>query len=243
MEDGEEQKQRHDDASSCPANITHVIFDMDGLLLDTEKFYTVSQEKILSNYGKTFDWSLKAKMMGKKALDAGQIFVKETGLEGILSAEEFIKQREAILHDLFPWSELMPGVERLVLHLHACRVPMAIATSSHRRHFDLKTLKHQELLSHMHHVVVGDDPAVKHGKPAPDIFLAAAQQFQDPNLKPHQILVFEDAPTGVEAARAADMHVVMVPDENLDKTLCKRADQVLSSLLDFKPSDWGLRPF
>ena len=92
-------------------NVTSRIMFMAVLYLptDTEKFYTVVQEKILAEYGKTFDWSLKAKMMGKKALEAGAIFVEDTGLTGILTPEEFIKRREAMLHAMFPDSELMPG--------------------------------------------------------------------------------------------------------------------------------------
>jgi beta-phosphoglucomutase-like phosphatase (HAD superfamily) len=98
-------------AASCYNRlISHVLFDMDGLLLDTEKFYTVVQEQILADYGKKFDWTLKAKMMGKKALEAGKILVQQTGLDGILSPEDFIKRREAMLHDMFPDSDLMPGI-------------------------------------------------------------------------------------------------------------------------------------
>ncbi|KAJ6435496.1 hypothetical protein OIU84_000647 [Salix udensis] len=89
--------------------ITHVIFDMDGLLLDTEKFYTEVQEIILARYNKTFDWSLKAKMMGKKAMESARIFVEETGISDSLSAENFLVEREAMLQNLFPTSDLMPG--------------------------------------------------------------------------------------------------------------------------------------
>ncbi|KAG0565347.1 hypothetical protein KC19_8G184100 [Ceratodon purpureus] len=220
--------------------ITHVLFDMDGLLLDTEKFYTVVQEKILADYGKTFDWSLKAKMMGKKALEAGQIFIQDTGLTGLLTPEEFIQRREVMLHAMFPESDLMPGAERLIRHLHAKNIPMAIATSSHRRHFELKSTKHGPLFSLMHHVVTGDDPSVVHGKPAPDIFLVAADRFEDPDLKVANVLVFEDAPSGVAAAHAAGMPVVMVPDPNLATSLCQEADQVLASLNDFDYAHWGL---
>ncbi|CAM6105318.1 unnamed protein product [Calypogeia fissa] len=232
-----------DEVCTRDRSITHVLFDMDGLLLDTEEFYTVVQQKILERFGKEFNWSLKSKMIGKKALEAGQILVKELGLEGVITPEEFVAEREAMLESMFPNTELLPGAERLVRHLHAHGVPMAIATSSHRRHFELKTMKHGELISLMHHVVVGDDPAVTKGKPSPEIFLTAFARFQEPHLTTYQVLVFEDAPSGVAAARAANMPVVMVPDARLDPKLHEGADQVLSSLLDFDPGFWGLPPF
>lgn len=54
-------------------HITHVVFDMDGLLLDTEIFYTQAQQKVLDQFGKQFTWDLKAKQMGKKALESAQV--------------------------------------------------------------------------------------------------------------------------------------------------------------------------
>ncbi|KAI5405070.1 DL-glycerol-3-phosphatase [Lathyrus oleraceus] len=223
--------------------ITHVVFDMDGLLLDTEKFYTEVQEIILARYNKTFEWSLKAKMMGMKAIEAAKVFVEETGISDSLSAEQFLVEREEMLRSLFPTSELLPGVSRLLKHLHAKGVPIAVATGSHRRHFELKTQRHGEMFSLMHHVVLGDDPEVKQGKPSPDVFLAAAKRFEGGPVDPNNILVFEDAPSGVLAAKNAGMSVVMVPDSRLDKSFHGAADQVLKSLLDFNPSEWGLPPF
>ncbi|KAI4971346.1 hypothetical protein ZWY2020_002260 [Hordeum vulgare] len=82
------------------ASISHVIFDMDGLLLDTEGFYTEVQERILARYGKVFDWSLKAKMMGKKAAESARIFVDECGLAGLLTPEQFLEEREGMLQEL-----------------------------------------------------------------------------------------------------------------------------------------------
>eukprot|EP00897_Mesotaenium_endlicherianum_P001482 jgi/Mesen1/1361/ME000013S00853 len=222
--------------------ITHVIFDMDGLLLDTEKFYTEVQAKILARFGKPFSWDLKAKMMGKKAMEAAQVLVEEMQLEGQLTPEEFLHEREAMLGDLFPNSETMPGAERLIRHLHAHNIPMCIATSSHKTFFEMKSQKHAELFSLMRHVVVGDDPAVAKGKPAPDIFLAAASRFQE-RPTADTCLVLEDAPSGVQAARAAGMGVVMVPDPELDRQLCQEADQIISSLNDFDPTHWGLPTF
>uniref|UniRef100_A0A0A9DV18 glycerol-1-phosphatase n=1 Tax=Arundo donax TaxID=35708 RepID=A0A0A9DV18_ARUDO len=209
---------------------------------DTEGFYTEVQEKILARYGKVFDWSLKAKMMGKKAAESARIFVDECGLAGLLTPEQFLEERESMLQELFPSCTKLPGVLRLIHHLHANGIPMAVATGSHKRHFALKTQNHQEMFSLMHHVVMGDDPEVKAGKPSPDIFLAAMRRFEG-NVEPSKCLVFEDAPSGVAAAKNAGMSVVMVPDPRLDVSYHQGADQVLRSLLDFKPSEWGLPPF
>nr|POE96037.1 (dl)-glycerol-3-phosphatase 2 [Quercus suber] len=84
---------------------------------------------------------------------------------------------------------------------------------------------------------------VKQGKPSPDIFLAASKRFEGGPVDSHKFLVFEDAPSGVNAAKNAGMSVVMVPDPRLDSSYHATADQVLSSLLDFNPDDWGLPPF
>ncbi|CAN8273884.1 unnamed protein product [Cochlearia groenlandica] len=230
-------------AAGSRGSITHVIFDMDGLLLDTEKFYTEVQEKILARYNKTFDWSLKAKMMGRKAIEAAKLFVEECGISDSLSPEDFIVERESMLQDLFPTSDLMPGASRLLRHLYGKGVPICIATGTHTRHYELKTQRHRELFSLMHHIVRGDDPEVKQGKPAPDGFLAASRRFEDGPVDPRKALVFEDAPSGVMAAKNAGMNVIMVPDPRLDKSYCNVADQVLASLLDFKPEEWGLPPF
>lgn len=77
---------------------------------------------------------------------------------------------------------------------------------------EIKMSKHQELFSFFTHKVMGSsDPDVKAGKPSPDIFFVACERFTD-SPKPENCLVFEDAPNGVKAARAAGMQVVMVPD-------------------------------
>ncbi|EPS72999.1 hypothetical protein M569_01760 [Genlisea aurea] len=225
-------------------SISHVIFDMDGLLLDTEKFYTEVQEIILARYDKTFDWSLKAKMMGKKAIEAAHVFVEESGISESLSPQQFLQEREAMLQKLFPTSQLMPGAAALVRHLGANGIPICVATGSQRSHFELKTQRHGDVFSLMNHIVLGDDPEVKQGKPSPDVFLAAAGRFEGGGPADRRsILVFEDAPSGVTAAKNAGMSVVMVPDPRLDSSFHQMADQVVESLLDFDPAEWGLPPF
>ncbi|KAF5203868.1 (DL)-glycerol-3-phosphatase [Thalictrum thalictroides] len=100
----------YDVISTKRASITHILFDMDGLLLDTENLYTQVQEKILARFGKTFDWPLKVKMMGKKSLESAQIFVEDSGISDSLTPEQFLIQREDMLDHLFPTCKQMPGL-------------------------------------------------------------------------------------------------------------------------------------
>lgn len=96
-----------------------------------------------------------------------------------------------------------PDAERLIAHLSRHGVPMCVATSSTRHGYALKTTQHEALFSAFQHVTTGDD--VTRGKPAPDIFLAAAAAFLPAAQAGEMCLVFEDAPSGVEAAKAAGM--------------------------------------
>ena len=221
--------------------VSHLLFDMDGLLLDTETAYTVVQQQIAACHGKEFTWTLKSKMMGQKAIEAAQIFVTELDLEDVLTPEDLLIQREAALDEMFPKSQLLPGVERLLHHLKAHKIPFSLATSSHQRHFELKTTNHRELFSLFDHITTGD--AISKGKPAPDIFLFAAEKWAPAPTDLSKVLVFEDAPSGVAAAKAAGMMCVMVPDPQLDTALHQGADEVLESLLEFDPVKYGLPPF
>jgi pseudouridine-5'-monophosphatase len=218
--------------------VTHVIYDMDGLLLDTEPFYTEVTQAIVSRYGRTFDWSVKSRMIGKKAGDSARTLVEALDLP--ITPEEYLREREVMLAELFPKAQPMPGARRLTEHLARNGVPQAVATSSHRRDFELKMTGHREWFASFQCVVLGDDPAVKRGKPAPDIFLAAAGRMK---AKPERCLVLEDAPSGVEAARAAGMPVVAVPNPNMDTAAFGRVNQILPSLEFFDPAYWGLPPF
>ncbi|MBZ5496693.1 MAG: HAD-IA family hydrolase [Acidobacteriia bacterium] len=223
----------------APRNhVTCVIYDMDGLLLNTEPFYTKASQLIAARYGKVFDWSVKSRMIGQRAADSARIFTEALGLP--MTPAEYLLARQAVLEELFPQAEPMPGAIRLTEHLHQHGVLQAVATSSDQRHFGLKTSRHQRWFGIFDCIVIGDDPAVCEGKPAPDIFLITAERLR---ISPSACLVFEDSPVGVEAARAAGMSVIAVPDPHLKPEIFQAADQVLRNLNEFEPAAWGLPPF
>ena len=215
--------------------ITHVLYDLDGLLLDTEPFYTEVTQSIVSRYGHTFDWSIKSRMIGKKASESARILVEALKLP--ITPDDYLREREVLLATLFPKAQPMPGAQRLTRHLAKCGVPQAVASSSNQREYRLKTSQHGTWFALFQCIVLGDDPEVRHGKPAPDIFLVTAARL---GAAPAQCLVLEDAPAGVESARAAGMSVVAVPNPAMSRDVFAAADQILPSLESFDPTTWGL---
>ncbi len=217
--------------------ITHIIYDNDGLLLDTEPFYTTAHEMMAARYGKVFDWTVKSKMIGLRAEDSANVLIQSLQLP--MSVPEYLEARKDILAGLFPGAEPLPGAVRLTMHLHKAGVPQAVATSSDRFNFDLKILRHQEWFRIFECVVTGDDPEIKQGKPDPDIFLVTAERL---NAPPAQCLVFEDSPAGIDAARAAGMFTIAVPDPHMDDSAYPHAHQIIRNLNDVDLSSWGLPP-
>ncbi len=217
--------------------ITHIIFDMDGLLLDTEPFYTEAHKILAARYGKIFDWSVKSKMIGLPSHSSARIMINALQLP--LSVEEYLEMRAPLLEELFPKAEPMPGAVQLTRRFHRLAIPQAVATSSTRHHFNLKSRRHKEWFKIFNFVITGDDPAIKKGKPNPDIFLLAARMLQ---ASPKYCLVFEDSPAGIEAAGAAGMKTVAVPDPNMPDKAFGGAHQIIRSLHDFDFSSWEFRP-
>jgi len=216
-------------------DITHVIWDLDGTLLDTEPSYLAAIGAIAATHGREFTAEIRQQMMGRPSPVAARIFVEALGLP--LTPEEFIATRDIALETMFRDCLPMPGARALSDHLRLHGVPQAIATSSSRRTLPYKIVRHEEWFATFGAVVTGDE--VEHGKPAPDIFLRAAAQI---GASPASTLVFEDSPLGVAAALAAGMHVVATPEE-IFRDRVGDAHLVLTSLEEFMPEAWGLPPF
>ena len=215
--------------------ITHLIYDFDGLLLDTEPIYCRVNEMIARRYGKTFTRSLHRKIMGRQAMECAQILVEDLALP--LTAEEHLQARDALIFDMLPEALPMPGAKEMTRRFYELGVKQAIATSSAAVTFNLKTQHYQDWLTIFDVIVLGSDPEVVCSKPAPDSFLVAAKRLK---ADPARCLVFEDSPAGVKAGKRAGMSVVAVPAAHMDRALYSEADEVLTELAEFEPTRWQL---
>ncbi|MPZ15832.1 MAG: HAD-IA family hydrolase [Chloroflexi bacterium] len=223
-------------AGPMKAEIQSVIFDLDGLLLDTELIFRRVDSEAYAIYGGVVTDELRQQALGLTHEAKDQLFVNRLGLPVL--PEAMSQLRAKMLEEEFRLAELMPGAGSLVATLTSSSVPLAVASSSTAAAIRLKLQRHQTITASMSAMVGCDHPRVALPKPAPDIFLAAAFEL---GVDPRHCLVFEDAPSGVEAAVAAGMWVVAVPDPALPPhPALAHAHQLLLSLLAFEPTDWGL---
>jgi pseudouridine-5'-monophosphatase len=217
-----------------PRPARYVIFDLDGVLLDTEPLYTRATQQVVSPFGKVFDWSVKGDIIGRDALDGARHAVRVLNLP--ISPEEYLSRREPILRELFREAEEYPGARQFVEELARRGVPMAIATSSEHELCHIKIARHP-WFSVFSAVVCGDDRRIESLKPAPDIFLVAATELR---AAPEDCVVFEDSPAGVEAALRAGMLVVALPDPGMERSRYAAAHIVIRGFGDIRPEDLGL---
>ena len=179
--------------------------------------------------------------MGKRRADMIENMIELYDLP--MTTEELNDEYSSLVEPMYSQCKMLEGAARLIRHLKAKGIPIAVATSSSSETLAEKTKSHRKVFDLFHHVVTGSHSELKNGKPAPDIFLICAQLFDDPPIEPKKVLVLEDAPNGIQAAFEAGMQSVMVPHKNLAPQYALQATQVIHSLLDFHPEDFGLPPF
>jgi HAD superfamily hydrolase (TIGR01509 family) len=205
--------------------LSAVIFDLDGMLADSEPWWSQIDAKLLAKYGVTYRGEHHRNVVGVSYRLAVEFYKKAFGLS--VPTEEMMRRRGEIATEFFANRVgLFPKVEEVLQELLRMKLHLAVATSSvgaSARPF----LDRHQLTGFFEVIVTGEE--VERGKPAPDIYLRAADKL---GIPADACVVVEDALPGVAAAKAANMRVVAIPDQRFvdPDEYEKKADSVLRSL-------------
>lgn len=206
--------------------IKAIIFDMDGLLIDSEMVSYKCYRDLIESYGFKFTLEEYIKDYPGKQLITSLNFIKDHyhldyDIEKII---DLFHERETkyIEED---GVDLKPGAKELLKYLKEHHYKTIIATSS-REERALSLLEKHHVMKYMDGIVYGHE--VKHGKPAPDIFLKACEKL---NVLPNEALVLEDSEAGIDSAYQAHIPVICIPDlKEPDEVHKNRTACLLSSL-------------
>lgn len=207
-----------------------VIFDMDGLLIDSEPLWEKAEADFLLAHNRKFSHEIACRTTGLRLDELIPAMKKYYDFEG----EDVSLGREIISH-LFRHFEkgipVLPGAQQALASLHGT-LPLALASSSSRR-----VINHVLDLNDWHRYfnIVCSGEEVRKGKPAPDVFLLAANRL---GVAPSRCVVFEDSLNGVKAAKAAGMRCIAIPCASRfqDSEFEGLADRIIPSL-EFLPAD------
>ncbi|HEU4979498.1 MAG TPA: HAD family phosphatase [Solirubrobacteraceae bacterium] len=210
-----------------------VIFDNDGLLLDTEQAWTRAEVVLFGRRGRAFTADHKRYMLGSSPQAGARKLEEMLELPGQGTALH--EELEAlVMEEVGRGAPAMPGAPELVAELRERGVPVGLASNSKREFVDC-ALRHAGMDELFDASLAGDE--VAHPKPAPDIYLGVAERL---GVAPADCVALEDSHTGVAAARAAGMLVIGVP--SFPGVELPEADIVAASLLDARVHETlGLR--
>ncbi|MBX3439023.1 MAG: HAD family phosphatase [Planctomycetaceae bacterium] len=184
-----------------------VVFDMDGLMFNTEVVFNASGTELLRRRGKSPHPELFLRMMGRRAPDAFAVMME---LMELTEPYEVLKQEsESIFFEML--DEIvapMPGLFTLLDRIEAAGLPKGVATSSTRKYLGDMLARFD--LTHRFDVTLGAED-VTHGKPDPEIYLTAARRL---DIDPAAMMVLEDSEAGTRAAAAAGAQIISVPHEH-----------------------------
>jgi HAD superfamily hydrolase (TIGR01509 family) len=214
--------------TNASISISAVVFDLDGLLIDSEPLQRWAWGEYVARHGKELSPAVFHQMLGMRNIDAVEIAIRL--LELPVTGADALRDRDEIFLAAVPGAILpMPGALDLLDALRARGVPLALATSGHRRYVDL-ALASAGLSGCFDAEVTAD--LVTRGKPDPDVYLQAARLL---HVDPATCLALEDAPNGILSAKAAGMRCFAIPGETDIPLDYSAADGVLSSLSDVLP--------
>lgn len=192
--------------------IAATIFDMDGLLIDSERIALRTFQSICDEHDLGEQSALYMQLLG--TTDATSADILRRTLPTHIDVDVFMTSWTSLYaHETHSAVPLLHGVHELLDHLDRIDMPRAVATSTQTEAARHKL--HNSGILHRFNQITGGDQ-VAQGKPAPDIYLLAAERLA---VDPADCLALEDSPNGVRAALAAGMHVVQIPSLTPAETL------------------------
>jgi HAD superfamily hydrolase (TIGR01509 family) len=207
-----------------PGTVRAVVFDLDGLLIDTEPVFRDAAARLLAGHGIPPDPAFMQSIMGVPGRDALPRFRDHFRLT--VPLEEVERGYRHFFFEMLKSgpAPLMRGASELLAALDARDIPKVIATSSGRDYVRVVFGPHG-LLDRFAFVLTCED--VTHGKPHPEVYELAARRL---GLPPAEVLVLEDSPVGMRAAKAAGCRCAVVPHEQTPRAELTVADAVVESL-------------
>jgi HAD superfamily hydrolase (TIGR01509 family) len=209
------------------AAIEAVVFDMDGVLVDTEHLWDEVREELTEEWGGRYTPEAQEAMMGMSSLEWSRYLHETVGLREppeVINDEVVRRMLARYAVDL----PVVPGAADLVRRLAAAGLRLALASSSNRELIDA-VVDHLELTTFFEVTVSSEE--VERGKPAPDVYLEAARRL---GVEPAHCTAIEDSASGIRSAHAAGMRVIAYPNRHYppaDEVLAL-ADAVVKSLDD-----------
>jgi HAD superfamily hydrolase (TIGR01509 family) len=209
----------------APSKPKAVVFDLDGLLINSEDLYEQAGETVLRRRSKTYDAALREQMMGRPVVDAIQLMKDCHSLPD--SVEDLMCECRDVLMALMATSlDTMPGVHQLLDELHAAGIPLAVATSGTREYAD-DVLTRLGLNQYFQFILTAED--IERGKPDPAVYHLAAERL---GIEPGEMLVLEDSGNGCRAAVAAGAFAVAVPNRHTHEHQFNGAQFIADTLAD-----------
>ena len=206
-----------------------VIFDMDGVIFDTEKVYLDIWIEVFEKYGYKMTKELYVNVMGTGRKNVIKTFLENFGDD--LPIEKMYEEKDNQLFYIIENQgiHLKEGVKELFSMLKEKNYKIALATSAKRERVE-KQIKDKWLKESFDAIVCGDD--VEKGKPSPDIFLKAAKKI---DVEPENCFVVEDSPAGIKAAFSGGMKGIHVEDlKAADEDILKYCEKNFKNLQEIK---------
>jgi len=206
--------------------IKGVIFDLDGLLVDSEPINFEADAVLLSEFGVTYTKENHKNVLGRSIIDGLNYFIDEFKLN--ISAPEMIEKRKRHQLALIPKIKLMPGALELLDYCLSKNYKLGLATSGFREYAET-VLKKCAVKKYFPVVLTADD--VVNGKPSPEIFEKIASAL---GLLPEECLVLEDSLAGVNGALAAGCQVIAIPTKYAEGVVYPKEALARENLLEVK---------